>query len=192
MTLNASWIERLTLHNQVIRETKGQAKQEEDPQPQLPYRRVPFPPIREGGQMHCGSEPHSPHASAFSAWRCSRRASKMERNEAGEFMGEGWKLTGMFACGNCSAELIQLRWTWIENWQQSDVSIRPSLLEEADRRLKSPLWKQMMGRWWLFSCTFTTEEEHARQHTSGPPNYFKYESLCFLWTCRNLKQFPLK
>lgn len=29
VTLNASWIERLTLRGQVIRETKGQAKQQE-------------------------------------------------------------------------------------------------------------------------------------------------------------------
>lgn len=50
----------------------------------------------------------------------------------------GGKLTRMFARGHFSAELIQLSWTWIENWQQTDVSIRLSLMKEADRRLKSP------------------------------------------------------
>lgn len=79
MTLNASWMARLTLRSQVIRETKGQAKQEEDPQPQLPRLRVPFPPVREGGQMHSGSEPHSPHASALSAWQCRAGGGRWSR-----------------------------------------------------------------------------------------------------------------
>lgn len=48
MTLNASWIERLTLRGQVIRETKGQAKQQENTPPTTATNEPPpLPPKAE-------------------------------------------------------------------------------------------------------------------------------------------------
>lgn len=91
-----------------------------------------------------GSDQHSPHASALGAWQwkagggCFQFGEKWSKwNESGVK-----KLTGMFACGPCSAELIQLRWTWTEDRQKSNASILTSLLEEADGHLKSPAERQ--------------------------------------------------
>lgn len=87
MTLNAPWIEQLTLRSQVIRETKGQAKQEEDPLP------CPLPPSQT-------RRPNVPWLRPTFSSRFSPRcmvvkngvgeACNLERNEASE-MNQGWK-----------------------------------------------------------------------------------------------------
>ncbi len=87
MTLNASWIERLTLRGQVIRETKGQAKQQEKT-PNYSYY-TPLPPFREGLQMLAGSAPTNTRLPMIPLTLQSsvsdsaeQDAPKLERNEA--------------------------------------------------------------------------------------------------------------
>lgn len=97
MTLNAPWIEQLTLRSQVIRETKGQAKQE-DPQTQLP---VPFPQSEKEAKCALAQTNIllTLQPSVHGSEKQVGGASNLERNEANE-MNQGWKkLTGTFACG---------------------------------------------------------------------------------------------
>ncbi len=108
MTLNASWIERLTLRDQVIRETKGQAKQQQKT-PNYSYR-TPFPRVKE--ELHVAwpcptnTSQESLHASALTERQSRTRHSKVG-GEWGKWINLEWKKwTGLFAFGCCSAEVI--------------------------------------------------------------------------------------
>lgn len=88
MTLNAPWIEQLTLRSRVIKETKGQAKQE-DPQRQLP---VPFPQSEEEAKCALAQTNIllTLQPSVHGSEKQVGGASNLERNEASE-MNQGEK-----------------------------------------------------------------------------------------------------
>ena len=142
MTLNASWIERLTLRGQVIRETKGQAKQKEDPQLLLTR---PFPPeSEEDGKLQPCSDPRSSACDS-----AEQDTPKLERNEASGWIWNGnincdvgiWLL---FSCGDLTDR------TFPENWLQSCKWILRRLLRETDSHLVYLLmtWSlDLLGRW---------------------------------------------
>ena len=195
MTLNAPWIKRLTLRSQVIRETKGQAKQEEDPQPQLPCLCVPPPPSKEESKctlaqthilltlpplVHDGAE--QKEQKGLLSWRETKQGSL-----------SGWGISP--GCLIVPAE-VNVEWKLAAVWRKHPPEIFWRTLTDI---LKVPFKSKW---WWLFSCTCTNHERkesvHGNTHLVHLTTLNMKAYKIFFggggggWECRNLQQFSLK